>query len=126
MALFSDIDWIIVLAVGAFLLLGRGSGETMRTFGRWYGRALRMKHELLSEVARATDLPVGAIGGSAGIRTTLLGLDPEVAATSRIPTAVPRWPEPRPPLPAPNDPWTGGSPTLSWSVTGGAPAEGWH
>jgi hypothetical protein len=122
-ALFSDIDWMIIAVVAAFLLFGRENGQFVRSLGRWYGRALKLKQDLVSEVARSADLPVGAIGGAPGLRATLLGLDPEVARASRIPAAVTTPPglPPGPPAPPPV-PWTGGLPILSWSVTGGAPA----
>ena len=71
MALFSDIDWIIVLAVAAFLLLGKDSGQFLRTAGRWYARAGRLKQELLGEFARAADLPLPPPGAPLTIRGAL-------------------------------------------------------
>jgi len=124
MALFSDIDWVIIAAVAAFLLFGRENAQALRTLGRWYGRALRLKQELLAEVSKATDLPLAGSGGpSASLRATLLGMGPEAARASRIPTAVSAPPAaPARVPPSPNLPWTGGSPILSWSVTGAAPS----
>jgi hypothetical protein len=129
MALFSDIDWTIIAVVAAFLLFGRDNAQTVRTLGRLYGRALRLKQELLSEVSKATDLPLGGSGGPPSLRAALLGMDPDVARASRVPAAVSRPPLlPTMPPPTPNIPWTGGSPILSWSVTGAVPssAEGWR
>ena len=63
MALFSDIDWVIVVAVVAFLLFGKGNTEVLRTMGRWYGRAGRLKQDLLSEFTRAADLPMPGTAG---------------------------------------------------------------
>lgn len=118
MALFSDIDWMIVLAVGAFLLFGRDSGQVGRTLGRWYGRAVRLKEELLGELARAADLPMPAGGSAGSLRAALLGLDGGELSRSGVPAAV-RTPPPAPlrPEPASPLPWTGGEPVTSWSST---------
>ncbi len=57
MALFSDIDWGILLAVAGFLFLGKESGAALRQFGRYYGRFVRLKQEILGELTRAAQLP---------------------------------------------------------------------
>ena len=57
MALTSDFDWAILLGVAALLLLGPNNGPLLRTVGRWYGRAMRLKQELLGELTRAAELP---------------------------------------------------------------------
>jgi hypothetical protein len=122
MALFSDIDWLIVLGVGAFLLFGRDGGATVRQLGRWYGRAVRLKQELVGQVARAADLPLGPAGNAGSLRAALLGLEPadrgrpSIPAAVRTPPAGPSVPQPPPPLPI-----TGGSPVTSWSATFFAP-----
>ena len=122
MGLFSDVDWLIVGAAAAFLLFGRGNASVLRTVGRWYGRAVRLKQELLTEVSRAADLPLAPAGVAPSFRTALLGLDPVAGRASGIPAAVPRPPALPPATPRPPEaPWTGGSPFLSWSVTGVAP-----
>ncbi len=117
MALFSDIDWVILLAAAAFLLLGKDSSELLRTMGRWYGRAGRLKQELLSEFAKAADLPMSP-AGPLSIRGTLLGLDPAPTQTRGIPAAVSN---PRvavvPPIEPAWGPWTGGYPMPTWSMT---------
>ena len=124
MALFSDIDWIIVVGVGAFLLLGPESGTTVRQLGRWYGRAVRLKQELLNEVARAAETPLPAGGAPGSIRAALLGLEgagpPRVGipAPVRTPPGAPR----APPLPC-QLPTTGGYPVTSWSMTFFGPAQ---
>jgi hypothetical protein len=121
MGLFSDVDWVIIVAVAAFLLFGRENAQVVRTIGRWYGRAVRLKQEMLSEVSKAADLPVGTLG-TAGLRSALLGLDPEISRASGIPAAVSTAPVAiAAPTPAPEIPWTGGSPILSWSITGVVP-----
>jgi hypothetical protein len=119
MALLSDIDWVILAAAVAFLLFGRGSGELMRTLGRWYGRAARLKQELLSEFTKAADLPVGSGGAGLSFRGALLGLDPTPLHVSGIPAAVTRPPvvPPAPPSPVAGVPWTGGYPTPIWAMT---------
>lgn len=118
MALFSDIDWIILLSVGAFLLFGRNNAAVLRTLGRWYGRALRLKEELWSEVARAAELPA-PLGPSGSVRASLLGLDAGPAGGRGIPAAVARIPPapPASPPPPPGWPWTGGSPVSTWATT---------
>jgi hypothetical protein len=118
MALFSDIDWLIVLGIGALLLLGRGGGATVRQLGRWYGRAVRLKQELVSEVARAAELPLPAGTTPGSLRAALLGLDSPDRTRTSIPAAVriPPATLPLPELPAPL-PWTGGYPVTSWSTT---------
>ena len=117
MALFSDIDWLIIAAVAAFLLLGKENAQTIRAIGRMYGRAVRMKQELLGEFAKAADLPV-ATGPQLSIRGTILGIDPPVAHVSGIPAAV-RVPPTVPYTPSyePTLPWTGGYPVPTWSTT---------
>jgi hypothetical protein len=122
MALLSDIDWTIIALVAAFLFLGRGNGEAIRTLGRWYGRAVRLKQELLAEITKAADLPVGAGAGPTSLRAALLGPEPAVPPMSHVPLpvrsppAVPMTPAAPPPVP-----WTGGEPVTYWSVTGVAP-----
>ena len=73
MALFSDVDWIVILAVAAFLLFGSQGQQTVRQLGRWYGRLLRFKSELLNEVTRCAGLPPGLTPSSASIRAAILG-----------------------------------------------------
>jgi len=119
--LFSDVDWVIIVAVAAFLLFGRENAQFVRTLGRWYARAIRLKQEMISEVTKAADLPVGAIGAS-GLRGALLGLDAGASRASGIPAAVTTAPTAVTAAPDRAEvPWTGGSPILSWSVTGVAP-----
>jgi hypothetical protein len=117
-ALFSDTDWIIIVAVGVFLLFGRENGQALRTLGRWYGRAGRLKQELLTEFTRAAELPPPAPGQPLSFRGALLGLESTATHVSRIPAAVrvaPTLPAPNPPL-APT-PWTGGYPGATWTMT---------
>jgi hypothetical protein len=92
MALLSDMDWLILLAVGGFLLLGKGDPQLLRTVGRWYGKAIHLKQELLSEVTRAADIPTASLDRPISIRSALLGLDNEEAAHLRVPIAVTRAP----------------------------------
>lgn len=88
MALLSDIDWMIILAVGGLLLFGRGNPELLRTLGRWYGKMLRLKQELLSQVTRAADLPTPSLDRPISIRSAMFGLDAPEAARSQVPLAV--------------------------------------
>ncbi|MCI4358768.1 MAG: hypothetical protein L3J99_07095 [Thermoplasmata archaeon] len=113
MALFSDIDWAILLIAAAFLLFGKESQTLLRTLGRYYGRAMRLKQELLSEFANAADLPSLSQGGPLSLRRALL--DPaEPPVTSSIPAAVTRAPV----LTATpsGSAWTGALGPQSWSV----------
>jgi hypothetical protein len=87
MALFSDIDWAILLSVAGFLLLGRESGALLRQFGRYYGRFVRLKQELLGELTRAADLPAPSSLRSLSLRGALMGY-PEGSQTPGIPAAV--------------------------------------
>ena len=123
MALFSDIDWIIIAAVAVFLLFGKENAQTLRTLGRWYGRAVRLKQELLGELTKAMDLPA-VPGPTTSLRGTLLGLDGSWDHASGIPAAVRVPPAALPPPPVvpvvPSFPWTGGYPIPTWSTT--APA----
>jgi hypothetical protein len=118
-ALFSDMDWVILLAVAAFLLFGKENTEVLRTLGRWYGRAGRLKQELLAEFTKAADLPMPAPGANLTIRGALLGLEPAVTQRSGIPAAVTLPPQaPAPTLPpAVPAPWTGSYPVPTWSMT---------
>lgn len=117
MSLFSDLDWVIIAAVAVFLLFGKENGQWLRTFGRWYGRVMRLKQELLGELTKAADLPIGA-GQQLSIRGTLLGLDSPVTHVSGIPAAVRVAPTvPYTPTADPALPWTGGYPVPTWSTT---------
>jgi len=117
MALFSDIDWIIIVAVAGFLLLGNGNADALRTLGRLYARAGRLKQELLTEFTKAAELPSPPAGQPLSIRGALLGLDPTPTHASGIPAAVTTPPVgPSPPMP-PSNPWTGSYPVATWSMT---------
>ncbi len=88
MALFSDVDWIIIAGVAVFLLFGRENREVLRSLGRWYARAGRMKQELLSEFWKTAGLPATGPGEALSLRGTLLGLDPIPTQRSGIPAPV--------------------------------------
>ena len=94
MALFSELDWIVIVAVGAFLLFGQGNGAALRQLGRWYGRLARLKQELLAEFTAAADLPAPRPGRPFTIRQAILQTDVPSGRVSGIPAAVaepPRW-----------------------------------
>ncbi len=117
MALFSDLDWVIIAAVAVFLLFGKENGQMLRTLGRWYARAMKVKQELLGELTKAADLPI-APGQQLSIRGAILGLDSPVTHVSGIPAAVRVAPAvPYTPTYEPTLPWTGGYPVPTWSTT---------
>jgi len=88
MALFSDVDWVVLAVVGAVLLLGQGNGATLRQLGRYYGRLMRLKSELLSEFTKAADIPAPVPGAPVSIRQSLLDWEPGGGRVSGIPAAV--------------------------------------
>jgi hypothetical protein len=73
MALFSDIDWVILLAVAAFLLFGDRGHAFVRQVGRWYGRFLNLKAELMTTVSAAAGLPTAPNGAPVSLRQAILG-----------------------------------------------------
>ncbi|MGI0054010.1 MAG: hypothetical protein ACREC5_08105 [Thermoplasmata archaeon] len=85
MALFSDVDWLVLLAVAAFLLFGSQGRDFVRQMGRLYGRAMRLKTELMNEITQSTGLPSG---GAGSIRQALLGPDAPAAAAPLAGAAV--------------------------------------
>jgi hypothetical protein len=115
MALFSDVDWAILLVAAAFLLFGKESGPTLRMLGRWYARAGRIKQELLEEFAKAADLPT-VPGTPLTIRGALLGLDPAPTHTSGIPAAVTVAPVASASAPT-SYVWNAGMPAATWTMT---------
>jgi hypothetical protein len=89
MALFSDVDWTILLAVAAVLVLGKEGGTVLRQIGRIYGRMNRLKTEILSDFAKAADLPAPVPGQVVSIRQALLSYETEPAGrTIGVPIAV--------------------------------------
>jgi len=88
MALLSDIDWMIILAVGGLLLFGRGNTQLLRTVGRWYGKAIHLKQDLLAEVTRAAEIPTLSTDRPISIRNALLGLDAFEPAPTAAPLAI--------------------------------------
>jgi hypothetical protein len=88
MALFSDIDWVVLLAIGGFLFLGKGSGPAIRQFGRYYGRLMRLKQELLADFANAAEIPPSVAGQPVSIRQSFLSWESSVPRGSGIPAAV--------------------------------------
>ncbi|MFI5418482.1 MAG: hypothetical protein ACHQ2Y_06275 [Candidatus Lutacidiplasmatales archaeon] len=88
MALFSQIDWVIVLAVGAFLLLGKGNGAFLRKIGRYYGKAMKLKQELLSEVTRVAEIPPIDPSRPFSLKGVLMNVDLGESRRPAIPAAV--------------------------------------
>jgi hypothetical protein len=91
MALFSDIDWIVVAAVGAFLLFGPRGREFVRQMGRLYGRAMGFKAEMMKEISASSGLPPRGTHPIDSLRASLLGPVETVAAPGlrTIPDSVP-------------------------------------
>lgn len=89
MALFSDIDWGILLSVAAFFVLGKEGSSVVRQVGRLYGRLGRLKAEMLGELSKVADLPPPVPGQPISIRQSLLQWDgPSLGRASGIPAAV--------------------------------------
>ena len=86
MALFSDIDWLIILVVAAFLFFGPQGQQFARQLGRWYGRLLRLKNEILSEVASDAGVAMDPAAPALSIRASLLGTEP-VLGSAMAPAA---------------------------------------
>jgi hypothetical protein len=131
MALFSDIDWIIIAGVATFLLFGRESRGTLRMLGRWYGRAMRVKQELLSEFSKAAELPPPPAGQPWSMRAALFEVGGDVRRDRGVPVAVGSAPGlPASPVTAsgmgPAVAWTGGTPTASWSTSASCLPAGWR
>ena len=114
MALTSDFDWAILLGVAALLLLGPNNGPLLRTVGRWYGRAMRLKQELLGELTRAAELPQPAPGQPVSLRAALLGIEETPSYFAGIPAAVSA---PHANLPAPMTAAISAYPTPVWTST---------
>ena len=91
MALFSDVDWVIIAIVAAFLFLGPQGGPFVRQLGRWYGRMLQLKAELMSEVTSATAIADVAPRSTGSVGATLFGLD-EPTETAPGPVSLPGHP----------------------------------
>ncbi|SRR5579871_585637 len=125
MALFSDVDWLVLLAVGGFIFLGPGSGATVRQFGRYYARLMKFKQQMLSDLATAADLPAPVPGQGLSLRQSLLDLDTPPARTGGIPAAVTSPPMVPAVASAPLPP-AGFGPTM-WATTspGWEPSQGW-
>jgi hypothetical protein len=90
-ALFSDVDWVVIACVAAFLFFGPKGQTFVRQMGRWYARMLQFKSEIMSEVTASTGVPIGSGSPTGSLRSALLG--------SETPTERPPTPLPAPTLP---------------------------
>jgi hypothetical protein len=90
-ALFSDVDWVIIAIVAAFLFLGPQGRPFVRQLGRWYGRMLQLKAELMSEVSSVAGVPDGAPRPTSSFRAALFGID-EPVETAPGPLPLPSHP----------------------------------
>jgi hypothetical protein len=104
--------------VAAVLVLGKEGGTVLRQIGRLYGRMNRLKTELLSDFAKAADIPAPVPGQVVSLRQALLSYEPGAPGrTVGIPTAVtspPRIPDAYQPIPASAPMGLGPS---TWSVS---------
>lgn len=118
MALFSDMDWVIIAAVGVFLLFGNGNTGMMRTLGHWYGRVIHLKQQLMTEVTKSADIPLPLSGQPISLRAAFFGMDSATTGrVSGIPAVVSNPPGiPYRPVIPPDLPWASGTPTPTWSV----------
>ncbi len=76
MALFSEIDWIVIAGVAAFLFFGPQGQQFVRQMGRWYARMVQFKSEIMSEVGASAGLPIGPGATMGSIGSSLLGPEP--------------------------------------------------
>ncbi len=82
MALFSEIDWLVIAGVAAFLFFGPQGQQFVRQMGRWYARMVQFKAEILSEVTASAGLPTGPDATIASIGSSLLGAEPAAPAAT--------------------------------------------
>jgi hypothetical protein len=75
-ALFSDVDWVIIAVVAAIMFLGPQGRPFVRQMGRWYGRLLQFKNELMSEVGASAGLGDEYRPTPRSIRSAWLGTEP--------------------------------------------------
>lgn len=93
MSLFSDVDWSILLLIGAFLLLGDRGKDVFRQLGRMYGKFLRLRDQFNMQVQTAIMEPQQSAGNGplpvvqAGMRTP--SPPPSVPASPPIPAGMP-------------------------------------
>jgi hypothetical protein len=67
----------------------------LRQFGRYYGRLMRLKNELMADFAKAADLPVADPRAPLTVRSALLQLaDPTPSRAASIPATVTTMPVP--------------------------------
>ena len=84
MALFSDVDWVIIAVVAAFLFMGPQGQPFIRQMGRWYGRFLQLKSELMSEVAASMGTDGSTSASTSSLRASLLGPEPSPEPTTPL------------------------------------------
>lgn len=90
MALLSDVDWLVILAVAAFLLFGQAGRDFARQLGRLYGRALKFRDEMVGELTASAGLPVGSgVGSGARLRSMLLDDPPSAPTPPMTPPTTP-------------------------------------
>ncbi|HEV2167161.1 MAG TPA: hypothetical protein VGS23_09350 [Thermoplasmata archaeon] len=114
MAIFSDIDWAILLIAAAFLLFGKENQALLRTLGRYYGRAMRLKQELLAEFTQAAGVPSPANGAPVSLREALFRDEVLPPTASHAPLAVTHAPTLS--VPPSGSAWTGALGPQSWSM----------
>jgi len=91
MALFSDVDWVIIAAVAVVLFLGPQGQPFVRQMGRWYGRLLRLKAEIMSDVTSSLGTTTGVSPPDTSIRAAILGSGPPAQSAS-APVLIPSQP----------------------------------
>jgi hypothetical protein len=70
-------------------VLGKEGGTVLRQIGRLYGRMNRLKTEILSDFAKAADLPAPVPGQVVSLRQALLSYEPgSPGRTVGVPIAV--------------------------------------
>ncbi|MDE1820009.1 MAG: hypothetical protein KGJ23_04215 [Euryarchaeota archaeon] len=93
MSLFSDVDWVILLLAGGLLLMGGHGMEVFRTLGKYYGKFLRIRQQLMFEFQSQVLGPEPSPGNSP--LPTLMGptkppvVPPSTASVPPTPAPVP-------------------------------------
>jgi hypothetical protein len=88
-------DWLIIAIAAALLFFGPQGQQFARQLGRMYGRLVRLKAEVMAEVATSAGLPTGPSTSAPSLRSALFGIESTGAPS---PPPIPT-PSPTPTIP---------------------------